>query len=234
MIALLSYLHRYIIRSYKFLPPSFVFIAGIVFIYSVVPNYVMNSYAFSTTFLFIVTVILCHMFMHIEILNQQFITVVHSNSIVKVFIAKVLYCWLFTMALAVFAIFYPVVIQAFNRQPSLEELAIAIVFHSISSFLAIAITCWFNKKFIRSQMLSFFSLSLFVVLTLASHGIGQSLPAEIMPIIYVLPPLNNMIDVLVNYDTVTWSYKAITLAGSFFYGLIFMLAFFYMINKKRL
>lgn len=54
MISIISYVHTCFMRSYRYGPPVFVFFMGILFVYSVVPNPVMASYAFSTTFIFII------------------------------------------------------------------------------------------------------------------------------------------------------------------------------------
>lgn len=176
MISIISYVHTCFMRSYRYGPPVFVFFMGILFVYSVVPNPVMASYAFSTTFIFIIAAVICYTLIDIETTNQEAVTVLHSGSLVKLYLSKLLYGWLFTIPMAVYAVLYPALFQKFDRNPSMEELGMSLIYHMVSSWLAVALTCWFSSKFIRSRVMSFLMLSVLIVITLSVQGIEHVLP----------------------------------------------------------
>ncbi|MDP9698630.1 hypothetical protein J2T16_001527 [Paenibacillus intestini] len=160
----------------------------------------MASYAFSTTFIFIISVVICYTLIDMETTNQESVTVLHSGSLVKLYVAKLLYCWFFTIPLALYAVSFPAIFQKFDRNPSVEELGMALIYHLVSSWLGVALACWFSSKFVRSRVMSFLMLSVLIVITLSVQGIEQVLPEGFTPMIYLLPPLSSTIDVLINYD----------------------------------
>lgn len=234
MTSLLSYIHTCFIRSYRYGPPTFVFLGGIVLLYTVVPNPVMDSYAFTTTFLFIVSAVLCYSLIDIETSNQESITMLQSGSLIKLYVAKLLYCWMFTVPLALFAVLYPYIFNMFNRNPTLEELSISFIYHTASSWLGVVLACWFSSKFILSRLMSFLSLSLLLIITISTQGIENSLPEGMKKAIVLLPPLNRTINVLMNYESATLFMKLSVIGASLFYGFILAVLFLLILHKQKL
>ena len=234
MISLVSFLHTCFMRSYRYGPPTFFYILGIIFVYSVVPNPVMDSYAFSTIFLFIVSTTLCYMIIDIETPNQESITLLHSGSIVKLYLGKLLYSWIFTFPLASYAVLYPALLHRFDRSPSLEELSMAFLYHIASSWLGVALACWFGSKFIRSRVISFILLSVLIVTTISVQGIENSLPNGIKKAVLLLPPLNTTIETYMNYQTATLFTKLAVAGSSFLYGALVAALFLVIIHRRKL
>ncbi|WP_366289070.1 hypothetical protein [Paenibacillus sp. AN1007] len=234
MISIISYVHTCFMRSYRYGPPVFVFFMGILFVYSVVPNPVMASYAFSTTFIFIIAAVICYTLIDIETTNQEAVTVLHSGSLVKLYLSKLLYGWLFTIPMAIYAVLYPALFQKFDRNPSMEELGMSLIYHMVSSWLAVALTCWFSSKFIRSRVMSFLMLSVLIVITLSVQGIEHVLPEGFKSLIVLLPPLNDTINVLVNYDSQTALYKLWVTIPPIVYGAAAAGGFLFMIHRRKL
>ncbi|WP_128660254.1 hypothetical protein [Paenibacillus sp. 598K] len=234
MLALLSFLHTCFMRSYRYGPPTVVFILGIVFVYSVVPNPVMDSYAFSTVFLFIVSAALCYMVIDIETPNQEAVTMLHSGSIRKLYLAKLLYSWLYSLPLALVAVLYPAVLQRFDRNPSLEELSLSFLYHVASSWLGVAIACWFGSKFVRARVVSFILLSVLVVVAIAAQGIENLLPDGIKKAVVLLPPLHRTVQVFLNYETATMYHKLSAIGASLLYGTILSVLFLFVLHKRKL
>ncbi|MCM3131753.1 hypothetical protein M3629_03105 [Paenibacillus polysaccharolyticus] len=234
MISLLSYLHTCFMRSYRYGPATFVFFMGIIFVYSVVPNPVMASYAFSTTFIFIISAVLCYALIDMETTNQESVTVLHCGSLVKLYLAKLLYCWLFTIPLALYAISFPAIFQKFDRNPTVEELVMALLYHMVSSWLGVALACWFSSKFIRSRVMSFLMLSVLIVITLSVKGIENVLPEGFKPMTFLLPPLSSTIDTLVNYNAQSLFKKCWVTVVALGYGVITTGLFVFMIHRRKL
>lgn len=234
LTSLIYYLHTCYVRSYRFGPPTFVFLCGIILMYSVVPNPVTSSYAFTMSFLFVMSAVISYSFIDIETTNQESITLLHSGSLLKLYVAKLLYCWMFTVPLAIFAVLYPALFNMFDRNPTIEELGMSFIYHIVSSWMGVVIACWFSSKFIHSRLMSFLSLSLIILMTLSSNGIENSLPSGIKSIIVLLPPLTSTINVLMNYETATLFMKLSVIGASLLYSLIVALLFFYLLHKRKL
>ncbi|MFS0873928.1 hypothetical protein [Paenibacillus illinoisensis] len=234
MTSLVSFLHTCYMRSYRYGPPTFVFFLGIIFVYSVVPNPVMASYAFSTTFLFIISAVICYTFIDIETSNQESVTMLHSGSLLKLYISKLVYSWLFSVPLALYAVLFPALFQKFDRNPSFEELCMSLIYHVSSSWLGVALACWFSSKFIRSRVMSFLLLSVVVVVTLSVQGIENILPEGLENMILLLPPLNSTVNVLVDYDAATLYSKLNVIGASLLYGVISAALFLFMLHRRKL
>ncbi|MFD0710958.1 hypothetical protein [Paenibacillus sp. GCM10027626] len=234
MISLFSFLHTCFMRSYRYGPPTFIFILGLIFVYSVVPNPVMESYAFSASFLFIVSAVLSYTIIDIETPNQESVTVLHSGSLVKLYIAKLLYSWIFTIPLAVYAVLFPAIFHKFDRNPSVEEIFMSFMYHSSLSWLAVSLACWFSSKFIRSRVMSFLLLSILIVITLSVRGIENLLPEGLEKAILLLPPLDRTMKVLSDYEGATLFIKLLAIGASLLYGIILGALFLYFIYKRKL
>jgi len=233
MTSLLSYLHTCFIRSYRFGPPSFIFLAGIIFVYSVVPNPVMESYSFSASFLFVISSMLSYSIIDIETENQEAITITQTGSIITLYVSKLLYSWLFTLPFAFIAVLYPAIFQKFDRAPSLEELFISSVYHVSSSWLAVAITCWFSAKFIRSRLTSFLMLSLVIVIAFSVQPINNLIPDALQYVTLIVPPVYYTMDVLYQYENETLFIKCMPIVASLLYGLVSAAIFLAVLKRRK-
>ncbi|AOZ91779.1 hypothetical protein [Paenibacillus crassostreae] len=234
MTSLIYFLHICFMRSYRYGPPTVVFMLGLIFVYSMVPNPVMDSYAFTTSFLFIVSASLCYSIIDIETPNQELVTVLHSGSLLKLYISKMLYSWGFTFPLTIFAVFYPAVFHKFDRNPTLEELFMAVGYHSAVAWLGVSLACWFTVKLFRSRLLSFLMLCLVITISFSAQGIENSLPEGWSKLSILLPPLQRSIYVLSHYDEIMFTMKISAIGVIFLYGTVLSLVFLIVMNKRKL
>ncbi len=234
MISMFSFLHTCFMRSYRYGPPTFVFILGIFFVYSVVPNPVMESYAFSTSFLFVVACVLCYTIIDLETPSQEAVTMIHSGSLYRLYLSKLLYSWIFTIPLALYAVLFPAIFHKFYRNPSFEELFMSLLYHLSISWLAVSLTCWFSSKFIRSRVTSFLMLSLLVVITFSATPLENLLPERLKYAILLFPPLNKTLNVLSDYDDTAFIVKISAIGASLLYGIMIGALFLFVLNKRKL
>ncbi|WP_245596015.1 hypothetical protein [Paenibacillus taiwanensis] len=199
-----------------------------------VPNPVMASYAFSTIFLFIVSAVISYTLIDIETVNQESVTLLHSGSLLKLYMSKLLYSWLFSIPLALYAILYPAIFHKFDRNPSLEELGMSFIYHITATWLGVALACWFSSKFIRSRVISFLMLSVLIVITLSVQGIKDQLPDALKSVIVLFPPLNSIINVMVDYESTSLFSKLWVAGASLLYGTMIAVLFLLMLHKRKL
>lgn len=234
MRALLAYLHKCFMTSYRYAPPTFVYLLGIIFVYSVVPNPVMGSYAFSASFLFIVSIALSAAVIDLERTNQELVTSMHAGSLSKLNMAKVLYSWLFTLPLGWFAVAYPALTNKFDRAASMEELLMATGYHAAAAWLGASIACWFTFKLFASRVQSLMLLAAVIACSLGAKGLENMLPQGWDNVLHVLPPIRFSIHAMMNYDSVSWAMKLWAMIAPLLYGSVSVLVFAIVMNKRKL
>ncbi|MHA7965493.1 hypothetical protein ACX93W_15275 [Paenibacillus sp. CAU 1782] len=234
MKALLAYLHKSFMTSYRYAPPMFVYLLGIIFVYSVVPNPVMGSYAFSASFLFVVSIALGAAVIDLEKANQELITTMHAGGLSKLNVAKVLYSWCFLLPLGCFAVAYPALLNKFDRAPTIEELLMATGYHAAAAWLGISIACWFTVKLFASRVQSLMLLAAVIACSLGAKGLENVLPQGWSAVLHVLPPIRHSIYAMINYDSVSWAVKLWAMIGCLLYGLVSALLFTVLMNKRKL
>lgn len=234
MMALIAYLHKCFMTSYRYAPPTFVYLLGITFVYSVVPNPVMGSYAFSSSFLFIVSIALGAAVIDLEKANQELVTSMHAGSLSKLNIAKVLYSWYFTLPLSFFAVAYPALLSKFDRSPTIEELLMATGYHAAAAWLGVSIACWFTVKLFASRVQSLMLLAAVIACSLGAKGLESVLPQGWDAVLHVLPPIRHSIYAMMNYDSVSWAVKLWAMIACLLYGSVSVLLFAVVMNKRKL
>ncbi|MBD3922216.1 hypothetical protein H8B09_25900 [Paenibacillus sp. PR3] len=158
----------------------------------------------------------------------------HSGSLLKLYISKLLYSWPFSVPLALYAVVFPALFHKFDRNPNFEELCMSLIYHVCSSWLGVALACWFSSKFIRSRVMSFLLFSVAVVVTISAEGIENTLPEGLKKAILLLPPLNSTLNVLMDYYAATLYSKLAVIGASLLYGVIIAALFLFMLHKRKL
>ncbi|MFB9330332.1 hypothetical protein ACFFSY_30675 [Paenibacillus aurantiacus] len=199
MIALTMYVHATYMRSYRYVPPLLLLIIIMVWIYSLVPNPVMGSYAFTSALLFAVSAWLAFGFIDTEHETQLTLTALHAGSLSRLTAAKLLYAWVFTAPLVILLVLYPALLHKFDRTPSVYELAAALAGHLSLSLLGIACGVFFTARFIPRLTTSAPGLLAIVALALAGGGIHRMLPESVAFLAWLLPPVHVIMNALDAY-----------------------------------
>ncbi|MBB3114368.1 hypothetical protein FHS18_006489 [Paenibacillus phyllosphaerae] len=190
LFSLLHYNHTLYLRSFRYFPPVLLYLVILVWVYTVVPNPVMESYAFSATLLFAITAWLGYGFIDAEHPTQLTVTMLHARSLVRTVIAKLLYLWLFTMPLALFAVLYPALFHKFDRTPAAHELLLATASHLALSLLGIAVSVFFTSRFVPKLSTAVTGLLTVVAVSVAGEGIRHALPEGARFLGWLLPPVH--------------------------------------------
>lgn len=234
MRALIAYVHLQFLRSYRYGPPALLYVTGIFFIYSVVPNPVMNSYAFSMTFLFVIAGFIGYVLIDMQEANQEEIVAVHSGSIVRPYLATVLYGWLFTVPLTLYAVLYPIFLDKFDRSPQLDEVMLALLSHGTASWLGVVMASWFGVKCIRSRVMAFFAFGLALVVTISVQSLAQQLPDGWKGMIWILPPLHMTMRLLMTDEPAVLITQVVAIALPLLYGGVLAGLYIWWLSKRKL
>ncbi len=234
MIALLDYLHRCFMRSYRYGAPSFIYLAILMLIYSSGPNPVMGSYAFSSSMLFVAAAGIGCLMMDIEAANQEMATMLHTRSLVRLSGAKLLYAWIFASALGLFAVLYPALLGRFERFPSLEELGMGSLYHIALAGLGVSLAGWFTVKLFESRFYALLILCTWLALAFGAGGIGNALPDGWSWITYILPPLQLTLHAFTFYEELGIGAKWLPVGAAFLYAALSATLLLWTLHKRRL
>lgn len=218
MIALLEYLHRCFMRSYRYGAPSFIYIAILMLIYSSMSNPIMESYAFSSSMLFVAAAAIGCLLIDVEVANQEMATMLHTRSLVRLSGAKLLYAWIFASALGLFAVLYPTLLGRFERMPMLEELAMGLLYHVSLAGLGVSIAGWVTVKLFESRFYAGLVLCTWLALAFGARGIANSLPGGWEWMTYILPPIQLSLHALTFYGELSTGAKWLPIGAALLYA----------------
>jgi len=233
MTALFRYLFVYYARSHRYLAPFLAYVGAILFIYSQVPNPVMDSYAFTAMWTFVIAAWLSYGFIDLEHEAQRFVTIVHSRSIAKYDAVKFSILGTATALLSLFAVVYPIVFDKFDRTPEAPEVGIALLAHLVLAWLGIACAAFFTERWMASRPFALLGLLLVITLSLGGKGLEEKLPEALRFAMWLVPPVFRISDLLVRFGEVPAGRMALLLGYSVVY-LAALVAAYIRLSSRRL
>lgn len=234
MIALLAYIHRCFIRSYRYGAPSVIYLGILLLIYSTVPNPIMESYAFTSALLFVAAAAIGSLTIDVETANQEMATLAHTRSIVRLGGAKLLYAWIFASVLGAAAVLYPALLGRFERLPYPEELAMGLLYHAALALLGVSLSGWFSVKLIYSRFYAILGLCIWVTLGLGAGGIANALPEPLAWLAHALPPIPLTMHALTFYGELSAGSKWLPIGAAALYAALSTGLFLFVLNRKQL
>lgn len=229
MPQILFYYHRYYQRSYRYIAPLTLYLIAVLFLYVVIPNPIMDSYAITSTLLFFISAWFCYGFIDLEDDTQQILTFLHSRNLTLLYALKLMYIWLFTLPITVFTIIYPIVFQKFVHTPTLQQSFLAFICHVVSALLGISLAAWFNQKLFRTSLMSFLGLCLVLSIALGGQGIIEQTSPYVA---WLIPPYRIILFLLSDApktDALNW----IELVSPIIYIAVLISAFLWVMKRNK-
>ncbi|GGN96945.1 hypothetical protein [Saccharibacillus kuerlensis] len=234
MKAMLEYLHRCFIRSYRFGAPTVIFAAILALIYSSGPNPIMESYAFTASMLFVVAAAIGSLMIDVEAGNQEMATMMHARSLVRLSGAKLLYAWIFASVLGLLAVLYPTLLGRFERFPMLEELLMGLLYHVSLAGLGVSLAGWFTVKLFESRFYAMLGLFTWIALAFGARGIGEALPGGWEWLTHILPPLQLALHAMIFYGDIGTGAKWLPIGAALGYGVLSAGILLRVLHRRRL
>lgn len=233
MTALFRYLFVYYARSHRYLAPLLAYVGPILFIYSEVPNPVMDSYAFTAMWTFVIAAWLSYGFIDLEHEAQRFVTIVHSRSVAKYEAAKFSLLGTITALLSILAVAFPILFDKFDRVPDAPEAGIALLAHLVLAWLGIACAAFFTERWAASRSLALLGLLLVLAISVGGKGLEEKLPEALRFAMWLVPPVFRISDLLVRFGEVPAGRIALLLGYSVVY-LTALVAAYIRLSSRRL
>lgn len=231
MISLLHYQLINYLRSYKYIPPFFLFILCMVVNYAFVPNPILDSYSFTSTLLFLLMGWFTITIFHAEDEGQKVITILHSKGKKAYFGALYLICIILGFCLSWVSVIYPNLIGAFGEQPKSLHITLGFLAHFTLSILAIALSSLFSRELVKNKQNSWWGVLSILIISIAII----SLKDTIKGLIWLFPPVHLSLEMMSSDDSIQtipvvfyWRFIWI-----FIYSVLVISLFFFLLNRKR-
>lgn len=221
MLPLTRYHLTYYTRSYRYLAPLIAYVGMLLFVYTITPNPVLESYAFSSVWLFVVAAWLAWSFADLEPEVQQAVTALHAGGAVAYHVSKLLLMAAVGMLLASFAVLYPALAGKLERLPAPEEWIAAAGVHIAMFALGTGVALWFTERGFGRSAASLPALIVVQVLALASAKAVAVLPDGMAFIRWLLPPAGMLSEQLTRlHSNAMWSNAGFVLYALAYAGLL--------------
>lgn len=188
MLPLARYHLTYYTRSYRYLAPLIAYVGFLLFIYTISPNPVLESFAFSSVWLFVVSAWMIGGFADLEPEASQAVTALHAGSAAAYHASKLLLMTAIGLLLTLFAVLYPALAGKLERWPSPEEWLAAVAVHAAMFLLGMGVALWFTERGLGRSAASLPALIGILVLSLASGKAVSPLPDSLAFLRWLLPP----------------------------------------------
>ncbi|WP_428911636.1 hypothetical protein [Niallia sp. Krafla_26] len=181
------------IRSLKFIPPVFLFLAWVFILYAYKNVPILSSYAVSSIALYLtMTWITMSIFTQDEE-SEKHILMAHLGKKVKYLFGKWLTILVVMIPLLLFAIFFPIITDSFKEGVSITLYAFAFYSHVIFSVFGILVGNLFSATKLATKKYAWLSAVFVIVVSLASKSIIE-ISMWFKWILWIFPPVFKVIE----------------------------------------
>lgn len=209
------------VRSYRYFASYLFYVVIVPILYTYKPNPVLSSYAISSALLFVVAAWLGFGYVRNEDETQEQVTYLHVQNPIFYFISKILFLWLVSFPLALYAIVYPIVFQMFDRPVTAGDLFVALSSHAGLGLLGIALALLLHPRLIAKTSTAVSLLFLILIVSLAQKGITDTwLPGAFQAAGLLIPPVGSLMHALNSDTELTGSMFVLIMTSPFIYATI--------------
>lgn len=216
---LVNYLLKSYIRSHRYFPAIVFFLLCIMILYSYKPNPVVETYALSAVFLYIISAWICYSFLNSTNRIHGQIISLHAGSIRTYLIGKIVMVCMLCFCLCILAVLYPLATNMFDEPLTLKMWLLALAIHFEISLLGIIIPLFFNRSFIKSGSFSISCILIILVITLAKNGIIETYGSWLIYLFWLMPPAFQMINMFSAFD----NYSSLSIFASLFFPILYFM-----------
>jgi hypothetical protein len=231
MNSLIAYMLRSYTRSQRYFGPLAGIVIAVQILYSYKPNPVMNSYAATAVMLFISCAWMGLSFLNHEHPVHRQIAVVHLRSAVKHSVGCILSLAFLTLLLDLILVIYPWVTGHFAESPGVYRFSLALAGHGLLGMLGVSISLYLQSSWVKKGSHAAGIMLGIVIMSLGGTQISDSLPGSLHFLIWLLPPVAPVMEVMMKADTIPLA----ELLGSFAHALLYitLLIGFYLYRSRQ-
>lgn len=236
MIALIPYMLKYYIRSFRYVPSLLFFIISLGLIYSYGGISVGNNYTFTLAVIFFFSAWVTIGFIDVEDRIQQQLTILHVKNPIPYYVSKFISVWIITLPFSISIVLYPVIFGLFNRGIIGLELLIIFIAHIMASLLGISVTALFDSRLVYNRR-----TALIILATVLTFSVAQIVVIKAYPVItyigWITPPISLLIEGMLSLNAKVFYWANFTslliaILYSLLYSLALMVVYIKLITRK--
>lgn len=232
MISLIAYMLRSYTRSQRYFAPFASLLIAVLMLYSYKPNPVMNSYAATAVMLFIGCAWMGLSFLNHDHPVHRQVTVVHVRSALKYNVGGILTLAFLTLLLDLIIVIYPWITGHFEESPDVYRFLLALVGHGLLGMLGVAISLYLQASWIRKSSHAVGLMLGIIILSLGGMKLSNLVPESLNALLWILPPVSPVMDVMLNADDLQFSDFLFTYVHALIYTVILIGFYLYKSNHK--
>ncbi|MDF2938114.1 MAG: hypothetical protein K0Q90_3487 [Paenibacillaceae bacterium] len=202
MLALIKYMLIDLHRSNRYFMPTVFYGLVVLWMYSVRPNPVLESYSVTAALAFGCALWFGFMAEGAEARVQRELTMLHAGGWRRYAWGRMLVLGIWGAAFSLWGTLVPVAAGAFVRNPSAAELILALYSHLVS-FLLGAFISWLLAVLGGNPRSRLVMAMVLLALALAAGGMESALPDWAGWLTWLLPPAYRLMHVLVKYPSMS-------------------------------
>ena len=232
MMALFRYSFLVHLRTFKSIPPLFVYLFVLMLNYTYTPNPILDSYSFTSIALFFIMGWITITIFHAEDEGQKEVTLMHARPVWRYHAALYTIALLNGFVLSILSVGYPLVIGGFGEGVNQYHVIMGVLAHFSLSVLSISLSALFTREWMRNPLNTWWGTLSVLILTLALASMGKWLAPVVM---WFLPPLYRSLDIMGMGDDLS-SISASVYANYgwiLFYSVMLICVYFILLYRKR-
>lgn len=192
MIAFTQYQFRNYFKSYQFIPPILFFVIWIIIQYLYKGQPILSSYASSSIGLLIISCWLTISIWNLESLNEKYLLFTQLESKLLFLISKWFFISLIHLMLILLSLFYPLILNRFSEDITLNQYIIALTLHIVVSIIGMLISTLIHNINFLSYKYTFLFIALIIIVSLSRPSLVQSY-SLLNYILWAVPPIGDVI-----------------------------------------
>lgn len=226
LLTFLKYENLKFLKSYIFIPPIFIYLLCLISIYIYKDVPVLSSYGSTSIVLFLIMTWLTIINFKHDTINERYILYIQLRSKNNYLKLKVLYLFLVSCLLILLSLFYPLLIQVFNKDVTLNLIFIGLISHILMGLFGILLGAFVTNTKIASKNFNWLLTILIIIVTLTKDLLIEQF-SFLQWILWTLPPISSIL-YLLNKDSLhIFNLDFITLC---IHSLIYIVVAFLMIK----
>ncbi|WP_438446585.1 hypothetical protein [Gorillibacterium sp. sgz5001074] len=200
MKALVTYMLHNLMKSGRYFMPSVAFIIIVPWIYTIKPNPVLESYGTTSAILFCAAAWFTMQLWGAETERQMELTVLHAGGIRRYVWGRWIMLGVSGVVFSLYSILVPIGMSAFNRSVTAADLLLAAYAHG-TAFLLGSLLVWGAELLFRKRSTLLGAVLVGVTASLAAGGLHDLLPAWGSWVVWILPPIYKVMEILSVYGS---------------------------------
>lgn len=188
----IKYQFKSYIRSFKIIPPAATFFVWIFVLYHYSGVEILSSYAVTSIVLYLVTTWISMNLFSMEEEAEKNILYVQVGKI-RYLLGKWIIILLIAIVLALFAIFYPILLDSFKEAVQPIHLGLSILIHLLLAIFGILVGSFSSITSLIPKRYAWLSAVLIIAISLSYDGIVEKL-SLLKWLLLIFPPVVNVIN----------------------------------------